>query len=126
MVKYLKFERMCIDVICTCAPAKRNVEWIFSEQREIEWLDDLINLDELVIKEMRNWAACTQGNAEECICAREDLILESSLPEADRPHPHLPTYEEKDQALRELDEERDKCPICAEIKYRYKHNKLVK
>ena len=115
MVKYLKFERMCIDVICTCAPAQRKVEWIFSEQREIEWLDELLKLDELVIKAMGKCPACTQGYTEECVCAREYLILESSLPESERPHPHLPTYDEKDQAVRELDAERDKCPVCAAI-----------
>ena len=116
MVKYPKFERMCMDTICTCAPAQITVEWIFSEQREIDWLDELLKFDELVIKAMGNCASCTQGSEEKCVCEREYLSLEASLPESERPHPHLSTYEEKEQALRELVDERDKCSVCAAIK----------
>ena len=113
MVKYLKLEKMCIDAICTCAPAERKVAWLFSEQRLIDWLDELLKLDELIIKAMERCVSCKRGYLQNCVCAREYFILEARLSEAERPHPHLPTFEEKEEALRDLDEETDKCPLCA-------------
>ena len=68
---------------------------IFSEQREIDWLDELLKVDELVIKAKERCDSCNRGNEQNCVCAREYFILEARLPEAERPHPYLPTFEEK-------------------------------